>query len=134
MTRVGLALWMVSVAACHTGSSNTILGAATTTGLAMGASAASRGAGGCIAICTGETFCNQRTGLCEALPCSGKCGAGEKCAQTLTDIRCVPEGTTGVETKAAAATSKVPAVVPLTPSPNPTTGAPTIVPAAEQPH
>jgi hypothetical protein len=132
---MGVALLILQLVSCHTGSSNTIAGAAATTSLAVGAAAASRAAGGCIAICTGETFCNPRTGLCEGLPCAGKCGAGEKCAQTLTDIRCIPEGTTGVETKASAASNnKVPAVVPVTTSPNPTTGSPTVVPAAEQGH
>jgi hypothetical protein len=133
MARPALALLLLPLLACKTGSSNTLAGAAATTGVAMGAAVASRAAGGCVAICTGETFCNQRTGLCDALPCSGKCGAGEKCAQTLTDIRCVPEGTPAVETRAAAAkNTKVPAVVPVTSSPNASTGSPTIVPAAEQ--
>lgn len=130
MARVAVTLFLL-LAACKTGSSNRLVGAAAISSLAVGAAAASRAAGGCIAICTGERYCNPRSGLCEALPCQGKCGSGERCAQTMTDIRCVPDTMTGVESKAAAATSKAPAIVPITP-PNPSTGSPTIVPAAEQ--
>ena len=129
MARVAVTLFLL-FAACKTGSSNQLLGAAAISSLAVGAAAASRAAGGCIAICTGETFCNPRSGLCEALPCRGKCGSGERCAQTMTDIRCVPDTMTGVEGKASAASSKAPAIVPVTP-PGPS-GSPTIVPAAEQ--
>jgi hypothetical protein len=123
-------LLLLLLAGCKTGSSNQLGGAAAITSLAVGAAAASRAAGGCIAICTGETFCNPRSGLCEALPCRGKCGSGERCAQTMTDIRCVPDTMTGVESKASAASSKAPAIVPVTPPPQ--SGSPTIVPAAEQ--
>jgi len=130
MARVAVTLFLL-LAACKMGSSNQLVGAAAISSLAVGAAAASRAAGGCIAICTGETFCNPRSGLCEALPCQGKCGSGERCAQTMTDIRCVPDTMTGVESKASAATSKAPAIVPVTP-PNPSTGSPTIVPAAER--
>jgi len=42
-----------------------------------------------------------------------------------------PDTMIGVESKASAASSKAPAIVPVTP-PNPSTGSPTIVPAAEQ--
>jgi hypothetical protein len=132
MVRTSFALLLLSAVACKTGSPNTLAGAAATTSAAVGAAVASRAAGGCIAICTGETVCNPRTGLCEALPCSGKCGAGERCAQTLTDIRCIPEGMTGVETKAAGNGNKTPAVAPIITAPNASTGGPTIVPAAEQ--
>jgi hypothetical protein len=129
MARFTLTLLLL-LAACRTGNVSQMTGAATMTSLAIGAAAASRAAGGCIAICTGETFCNPKSGLCESLPCQGKCGSGEHCAQTMTDIRCVPDTMTGVESKASAA-SKGPAIVPVTP-PNPSTGSPTIVPAAEQ--
>ncbi|HYY53295.1 MAG TPA: hypothetical protein VE755_10500 [Myxococcales bacterium] len=132
MTRTSLALLLLPVLACKTGSPGTLAGAAATTGLAVGAAAASRAAGGCIAICTGESFCNAKTGLCESLPCRGKCSFGEHCAQTLTEIRCVPDGTTGVEAARAAGSSKAPAVAPIVTAPNATTGSPTIVPAAEQ--
>src|SRR5213082_593164 len=132
MARVIVAVLLLLSTGCKTGSPNTLAGAAATTSLAIGAAAASRAAGGCIAICTGETFCNTRSGLCEAFPCSGKCGSGEHCAQTLTDIRCIPDGTTGVEAARAASSSKAPAVAPIVTAPNATTGSPTIVPAAEQ--
>ena len=130
MAKVTLTLLLL-LAACRTGNVSQLTGAAAISSLAIGAAAASRAAGGCIAICTGETFCNPRSGLCESLPCQGKCGSGERCAQTMTDIRCVPDTMIGVESKASAASSKAPAIVPVTP-PNPSTGSPTIVPAAEQ--
>src|SRR5437868_14257826 len=97
MARVIVAVLLFLSTGCKTGSPNTLAGAAATTSLAIGAAAGSRAAGGCIAICTGETFCNPRSGLCEDFPCSGRCDSGEHCAQTLTDSRYITDGTSGFE-------------------------------------
>jgi len=116
--------------ACKTGSSNTLVGAATTTALALGASAANRAAGGCYAICTAGTTCNTNTGLCERMACDGKCAAGETCEETFAGGKCVPGGT-GVTTKADANGLALP-VAPIFKAPDANHGSPTIVPAAEQ--
>ena len=116
--------------ACKTGSPNTLAGAAATTALALGASAANRSAGGCYAICTAGTACNTNTGLCERLACDGRCAAGETCEETFAGSKCVPGGT-GVTTKADANGLALP-VAPIFQVPDANHGSPTIVPAAEQ--
>jgi hypothetical protein len=119
------------LAACHTGSANTMVGAASMTSLAVGAAAVNRAAGGCIALCTNGTACNEKTGLCEVLPCRGQCGADEHCEDNFTGGKCVPGATTGV---AAAAKSSGDVKVPLAPSaiPPESSGPPAVVPKAEQ--
>jgi hypothetical protein len=116
---------------CYTGSANTIAGAAVTTGLALGASAASRASGGCYAMCTNGTVCNERTGLCEVLPCRGQCSSNEHCEQTFSETKCVPGPATGVTAEAQGKEVKTPAVAPIVNAPD-QTGPPQIVPAAEQ--
>jgi hypothetical protein len=118
------------LAGCHTGSVNTLAGASVTTGLALGASAANRAAGGCYAICTNGTSCNPRTGLCEVLPCRGRCASDEHCEETFAETKCVPGGgTTGVTSVAKGKDTKIPILPPIVPD---STGPPQIVPAAEQ--
>ena len=119
------------VSACKTGSSNTGVGAATTSAVAIGAAVAERASGGCIAICTAGTVCNRTTGLCEPMPCRGECGANEHCEQTFSGEKCVAGGPTSVEALVNGNTQNVPAsIAPATAPPNP--GEPTIVPAAEK--
>src|SRR5260370_4213196 len=85
----------VLLAGCHPGSVNPLAGASVTTGLALGASAANRAAGGCYAGCTNGTTCNPKTGWCEALPCRGRCSPDEHCEATLSETKCVPGPPTG---------------------------------------
>lgn len=118
------------LAACKTGSSNTLQGAAVMTGVALGAAAVERSQGGCIAICTNGTTCNGKTGLCEVLPCRGRCEADQHCEVSFTDSKCVAGGT-GVTAVARGAETKTPAIVPVQ-LPNSSSAAPTIVPTAEQ--
>ena len=121
---------MVLLAGCKTGSSDTGVGAATTSAVAIGAAAVSRAAGGCIAICTAGTTCNPAKGLCEPLPCRGECGPNEHCEQTFSGNKCVSGGPTSVETLVKGKTPAVPQIVPATAPP--LDGSPTIVPAAEK--
>ncbi len=114
---------------CKTGSPNTILGAATTSALAVGMAAVERASGGCIAVCTHGTTCNSTTGLCEPLPCRGECKAGERCEQTPIGNKCVPGGDPGVAAVAKRRETKVPVIVPAAP---PSPGSPTVVPKAEE--
>jgi hypothetical protein len=84
------ALLAVPLCACHTGSSNTLAGAAVMTTLAGGVSAARRANGECYVDCLPGTRCNRQTGLCDALPCRDKCNPGEVCTETETGSACVP--------------------------------------------
>jgi hypothetical protein len=100
-------------------------------GLAAGSAVAERAAGGCIATCTNGTVCNPKSGLCEVLPCRGRCGSGEHCEQTYSGDKCVPGGGAGeVSTPARGNATRI----PIAPAPIPPdqTGPPIIVPAAEQ--
>jgi hypothetical protein len=124
---------LLLLAACSTGSANTLAGATTMTAAAIGVAAAERSAGGCIAICTNGTVCNTKTGLCEQLPCRGRCGETEHCEETFTESRCIPGAAASVVTQAKGTRRSTPAaVVPVTTPPDPNHAAPTIVPAAEQ--
>src|SRR2546425_5968960 len=83
-------LCVLAVLSCHTGSSNTVAGAAIMTTLALGSSAASRASGGCWAVCQQGERCNEKTGLCEALPCRGLCNQGETCDEGFFGVKCLP--------------------------------------------
>ena len=84
-------------------------GVATATAVALAASAGSRLSGGCYAICQQGEVCNERTGLCDALPCHGNCGVGGKCEETFFGEKCIG-GPASVVAQPAAAQSKKPAV------------------------
>jgi len=125
------AWFVLLLAACTTGSSNTIAGATTTTALALGAAAVSRSNGGCVAICTNGTTCNPRSGLCEQLPCRGRCGADEHCETSFSESKCMP-GAAGVVTEAKTAPPKIPVVAPIPTAPDANHASPSITPAAQQ--
>ena len=93
------------LASCHTGSANTMTGAAVMTGLALGASAANRAAGGCYAVCQQGETCNEKTGLCEVLPCRGLCRADEACEEGFFGTRCVPGPALSISSKAIPAST-----------------------------
>lgn len=75
---------------CHTGTSNTISGAVVMSTVALGASGANRAAGGCYAVCQQGERCNEKTGLCEVLPCRGLCAPGESCEEGFFGVKCLP--------------------------------------------
>ena len=118
------------LAACKTGGSNTMAGAATVSAVAIGTAAVERATGACIAICTAGTTCNPAKGLCEPLPCRGECGPNEHCEQTFSEDKCVSGGPTSVETLVNNKTPAIPQIVPVTAPP--TDGSPSIVPAAQK--
>jgi len=124
------AFLLVGFAACKTGSPNMAVGALSITAAAVGAAAASRASGGCIAICTAGTTCNPNTGLCERLPCDGQCESGYHCAETYSGARCV-RGEVEVAAKADGGTPALP-FAPVVQPPDSNHASPTIVPAAEQ--
>jgi hypothetical protein len=107
--RIVIGLCALAVASCHTGSSNTIAGAAVMTSLALGASAANRAAGGCYAVCQEGEACNESTGLCEVLRCRGKCRADESCEEGFFGIKCIPGPALSVSTGASPVTVRPPA-------------------------
>ena len=96
------ALLCAPLLSCHTGSSNTLAGAAVMTTLAGGFSAVRRANGECYVDCLPGTRCNRTNGLCEALPCRDKCGPGETCSETETGVACMPAGGMNVQTNKGA--------------------------------
>jgi hypothetical protein len=96
------------------------VGAAVTTGYAVGMTAMNRQAGGCIATCTGDLTCNHNTGLCEK--------PRQLCDSSQDQQVCVPPAETS-DVAAKAAGGKA---IWVAPPPPPLTGdAVRIVPAAE---
>ncbi|MGZ6141982.1 MAG: hypothetical protein ACXWLM_01530 [Myxococcales bacterium] len=102
MRRLALILTCAALS-CHTGSANTMTGAVVMSSLALGASAANRAAGGCYAVCQQGEACNEQTGLCEVLPCRGKCAIGESCEEGFFGIKCVPGPALSVSTASTGA-------------------------------
>ena len=99
-----LALALVS---CHTGSSNTMAGAAIMSSFALGASAANRAAGGCYAVCQQGERCNEKNGLCEALPCRGLCRGDESCEEGFFGVKCIPGPALSVTSSSVPASLRV---------------------------
>ncbi len=75
------------LAACQSSAPYTLPAAAINTGVALGAAAAQRAAGGCYAVCTHGTACNPKTGRCEPAGAS----ADEVCQEAPGGgTRCIP--------------------------------------------
>ena len=81
--------WLLLLVAC--GASGTqILNAAINTSIATGVAASNRSEGDCYTWCAEGTRCNPETGLCESIPCGGKCKPGESCDRSGLVDKCVP--------------------------------------------
>jgi len=74
---------------CVAASAPAIINAVSNTAIAAAASGVSRATGDCFASCPDGTSCNRATGLCEALPCRGRCATNERCELNPVE-RCVP--------------------------------------------
>ena len=88
--RVWLSSLVVALAAGCATSSAGVGTAVLTTAVAAGASAVSRSQGKCYAACPDGTTCNEATGLCEEIPCRGRCAPNEKCERRGAFDKCVP--------------------------------------------
>ena len=71
-------------------SSAAVGSAVMTSAVAVGASAVSRAQGGCYAACPDGTACNEKTGLCDELPCRGRCAPNQRCDKRGPIEKCVP--------------------------------------------
>ncbi|MBS2027314.1 MAG: hypothetical protein JST54_05355 [Deltaproteobacteria bacterium] len=78
--------------------------AAINTAAAATASGAQRAQGLCYADCVYGTYCEPRTGTCEALPCHAACGEDEVCDERDGVGRCIPaaEAKAALDTKVTA--------------------------------
>lgn len=85
--RRAIPIAFLAVSACSTPSAGTA--ALINAGIGAAAAGASRASGGCYAACPTGTSCNPTTGLCDALPCHGRCSENEHCDNTGLFDRCV---------------------------------------------
>ena len=82
---------IVGLASCKgAGGADMVADAALMTAIAAGTSVARRSTGDCYVPCDFGTYCDTRTGTCEALPCHNTCKDDEVCDQTGGLDRCVP--------------------------------------------
>jgi hypothetical protein len=70
-------------------SAGAIGSAAINTGVGATVSAVRRANGECYVPCNPGTSCNTVTGMCDPLPCGGRCAFDEKCEQTYLGEKCV---------------------------------------------
>jgi hypothetical protein len=74
------------------GSSAAVSNAVINTALGVTMAGASRASGGCYAACPLGTRCEPKTGLCEELPCRGRCRSDERCETVSGLPQCMPVG------------------------------------------
>jgi hypothetical protein len=107
-----LAASLCGCAAAGGAGAMTAVNAALNTGLALGAAGVSRATGGCYASCPDGTTCDTATGLCDPLPCRGRCAANEVCDQTGPLERCVPQASVELQLDTAIRPAPVERVTP----------------------
>ena len=79
----------LSLMSCAGAAAGTIVNAAVNTGLAATVSGVRRANGDCFTICNPGSACNRSTGMCDPIPCGGRCHFDEKCESTYVGDKCV---------------------------------------------
>lgn len=74
---------------CVAAAAGAITNAAINTAIAGTVSGVRRANGDCFTPCNPGTACNHSTGLCDPVPCGGRCGFDEKCESTYVGDKCV---------------------------------------------
>lgn len=88
--RAVVAMAMVSMlAGCAAAAAGAVANAAINTAVAATASGVRRANGECFTPCNPGSACNRETGLCDPLPCSGRCNFDQKCESTYVGDQCV---------------------------------------------
>lgn len=87
MVTRALLLAMVGFSGCAA-SAAAVTNAAVSTAIAASVSGARRAQGQCYTPCNPGTFCNEKTGMCDPLPCGGKCDFDQQCMVTATGEEC----------------------------------------------
>lgn len=80
---------MVALSGCAGAAAGAVANAAVNTAIAATASGVRRANGECFTPCNPGTSCNHGTGLCDPLPCGGRCNFDEKCESTYVGDKCV---------------------------------------------
>jgi hypothetical protein len=84
-----LLLALLSMTGCAGAAAGAVSGAVINTAMAGTVSAVRRAQGDCYTVCNPGTSCNKSNGMCEPLPCGGKCNFDEKCESNYLGERCV---------------------------------------------
>lgn len=66
-----------------------VTSAVVNTAVGVGASAVRRANGECYTPCNPGSACNKETGMCDPIPCGGRCRFDERCEQDPVADRCV---------------------------------------------
>jgi hypothetical protein len=86
-----LLTFFVCLTGCSGAATGAVASAVINTSIAAASAGVSRSQGGCYASCPVGTTCNGKTGMCDELPCRGRCSANELCDDTLAGgPQCVP--------------------------------------------
>lgn len=80
---------MALFSGCAGAAAGAVANAAINTAVAATASGVRRANGDCFTPCNPGTSCNRATGLCDPLPCGGRCNFDEKCELTAVGDKCV---------------------------------------------
>jgi hypothetical protein len=82
-------LVVVSMAGCAGAAAGAVANAAVNTAIAGTVSGVRRANGDCYTVCNPGSACNRSTGMCDPLPCGGRCNFDEKCESTYLGDKCV---------------------------------------------
>ncbi len=74
---------------CAGAAAGAVANAAINTAIAGTVSGVRRANGECFTICNPGSACNHATGMCDPLPCGGRCNFDEKCESTYLGDKCV---------------------------------------------
>lgn len=80
---------MMALSGCAGAAAGAVANAAVNTAIAATASGVRRANGECFTPCNPGTSCNHGTGMCDPLPCGGRCNFDEKCESTYVGDKCV---------------------------------------------
>lgn len=82
-------LGMTLLSGCAGAAAGAVASAAINTAMAGTASAVRRANGECFTICNPGSKCNNATGMCDPIPCGGRCNFDQKCESTYLGDQCV---------------------------------------------
>lgn len=84
-----LVLVLVTQAGCAGVAAGSVANAAINTAIAGTVAGVRRANGDCYTVCNPGSACNKSTGMCDPLPCGGRCNFDEKCESTHLGDRCM---------------------------------------------
>ena len=80
---------LLMLTGCVGAAGGTVANAVINTAIAGTVSGVRRANGECYTVCNPGSACNHSTGMCDPLPCGGRCNFDEKCESTYVGDTCV---------------------------------------------